>query len=335
MKWLPVAVILMVGASALASSERPNDRQSVAVYFENDLFADTDRYYTNGVRVSWLSPDIESLELPRWAKEVLDEVPLFYHRGYTNNVGLAFGQSIFTPQDIFTSQPVDDDRPYAGWLYGSVALHHKSDREMHKLELTLGLLGPESLAEAAQNGVHEFRNLETAEGWDHQLHTEPGLIVGYEYKRLVRRELGRDWWTGDLIPAVRVHAGNVLTALSVGVTGRIGYNVPRDFHGNRIGVSGYTMPNRVDQAVSARRFSVFAFLGLDGNGVARNVFLDGNSFRDSHRVDREPWTAEIEAGIGMRYRDWHMAMANVWRSREFREQDGLQEYGSISLSWAF
>ena len=51
-------------------------------YFENDLFADTDQSYTNGVRFSWISPDISSYEhdprLPSWVRTVNDQLRFFH-----------------------------------------------------------------------------------------------------------------------------------------------------------------------------------------------------------------------------------------------------------------
>ena len=52
-------------------SRAAGDHWTFSLYFENDLFADTDRRYTNGIKLSWVSPDLsdyrDSPELPPWS----------------------------------------------------------------------------------------------------------------------------------------------------------------------------------------------------------------------------------------------------------------------------
>ena len=47
-------------APFIAAAERPDTSGggTLSTYFENDLFAGTDRYYTNGVKISWSSTDL-------------------------------------------------------------------------------------------------------------------------------------------------------------------------------------------------------------------------------------------------------------------------------------
>jgi hypothetical protein len=257
--------------------------------------------------------------------------------GFTNNVGLSIGQSIFTPEDTDEDDLIRDDRPYAGWLYGAVSLHHKSRAVLHFLEIQAGIVGPYAFGEEAQNGVHKLRGLHEAEGWEHQLETEPGLIVTYEQKR--RMPAWEDsGLNADLIPGVRVSLGNVLTEAAAGATVRLGHNLPRDFHGNRIRSSGYALPPTQPGEANAWngpvRFYVFA--GAEGRYVAQDIFLDGNTLRDSHSVDREPFVAEMEAGAGIGHGDWRLTYTHVWLTRQFKGQRGTYHtYGAISLSILF
>jgi hypothetical protein len=54
------------------------------VYFENDLFGETDQNYTNGIRFSWVSPDLSSYEtdpsLPHWLRQANDRLHFFHDR---------------------------------------------------------------------------------------------------------------------------------------------------------------------------------------------------------------------------------------------------------------
>lgn len=129
MKCLPVllAVLIVLAGSAAVRADEPVGPWALSVYFENDMFADTDQNYTNGLKFAWISPDVdeyrESGKLPDWADDAVARLPMINRRpvGYKRNIVLTLGQSIFTPQDILRRDLIRDDRPYAGWLYPSVA----------------------------------------------------------------------------------------------------------------------------------------------------------------------------------------------------------------------
>jgi lipid A 3-O-deacylase len=335
--WL---LVLLVGlgqatvAMAAEGDDLPNKMASVTLYVENDLVAGTDEYYTSGVRLSYLSPDIEAL--PAYADWMRRWVPILDRPGYTNNVGLAIGQNIYTPVDTRVSGPQPNDRPYAGWLYGSLSLHHKSDHDLHKLELTLGIVGPESMGEGAQNTIHDLRNFRRANGWDNQLDTEPGIIIAYDYRRRYEVQLDNGPWGADFIPTAGGSVGNVLTEARSGATVRFGWNVPRDFQSQRITVAGYTQaPNPEAYAGRDRAFSAFLFAGLLGRAVAHNIFLDGNTFGDSPSVDRREFVGELEVGAGLRYGRWRGTYTQVYSTEEFYGQVSGQQYGSLALSVSF
>lgn len=85
-------------------------RGTLNFVLENDVFYDTDRNYTNGVRAAWLSaPDIA----PEWALRAARRFPFFPEDG-TVRASYVIGQNMYTPQDINISNPPLDDRPYAG-----------------------------------------------------------------------------------------------------------------------------------------------------------------------------------------------------------------------------
>ena len=126
--WLAALVLTVAGSMwslpALASDE--TETGTLSLVFENDLFYDTDRNYTNGVRASWLSgPD----RTPAWALRAARWFPLFPDGG-TVRTSYAVGQNMYTPEDIALRDPPLDDRPYAGWLYGSIGLIAETGRRL-------------------------------------------------------------------------------------------------------------------------------------------------------------------------------------------------------------
>jgi lipid A 3-O-deacylase len=62
MKLTTLTILTLVGlllpAPALAQAKKVKDTHTFSFYLENDVFADTDREYTSGVRLTLISPDL-------------------------------------------------------------------------------------------------------------------------------------------------------------------------------------------------------------------------------------------------------------------------------------
>ncbi|MCP5155541.1 MAG: lipid A deacylase LpxR family protein [Ectothiorhodospiraceae bacterium] len=305
-------------------------------FFENDLFADTDRRYTNGIKLAWVSPDLseyrDSPRLPAWSHALIDRLPFIHQPGLQRNIAVSIGQSMYTPSDITRTDLVRDDRPYAGWLYGSLAFHNRKAEWLDIIEVQAGLVGPLSLAEQAQDLVHSARGIDKARGWDHQLENEPGLNLIWERKwRLAAYGLERGLGA-DLLAHAGASLGNVSTYANAGGEVRLGWNIPLDFGTALIRQSGIT-----DAPVTGaeRRPGVHVFASVDARAVGRDIFLDGNTFADSHHVDREPLVADLALGVSLVYGNFKLSLSNAWRTREFRGQDDTQRFGSIALSFSY
>jgi len=77
------------------------------------------------------------------------------------------------------------------------------------------------------------------------------------------------------------------------------------------------------------------FISVDGRAVANDIFLDGNTWRDSHSVDKRHFVADVSVGFSFLIRQWKLSYAQVYRTREFKGQDKHHEYGSLSLSYTW
>jgi hypothetical protein len=80
-------------------------------------------------------------------------------------------------------------------------------------------------------------------------------------------------------------------------------------------------------------FGWYLFAGIEGRAVARNIFLDGNTFRDSRNVDKEPLVGDLQYGIAITWRNLRLGYTHVLRTREFKGQGGRRDdFGALSLS---
>lgn len=124
------------------------------------------------MKLSWLSGE----DVPAWLQRLGDYLP-FFSPGSRRRYGLSARQSIFTPEDKRRSDFIVDDRPYAGWLYGGLALLADTGKELDTFELNIGVVGPSSGGEWVQDNVHRTIGSTKAAGWDNQLEDELGVVL--------------------------------------------------------------------------------------------------------------------------------------------------------------
>src|SRR3984957_15778859 len=129
-----------------------SEKGSFSILFENDIFYNSDHDYTNGVEFSYTTAPNDT---PDWAARATRA--LFHDEGDVR-ARYAFGQDIFTPNNLSLTNPPLTDRPYAGFLYGALGLVEDTGSDLDQLQFTLGVVGPASLAEESQKVVHAIFN---------------------------------------------------------------------------------------------------------------------------------------------------------------------------------
>jgi hypothetical protein len=337
---LPLGAVLL---SSAAQADGPDCSDFViSAQVENDFFApafNDDSDYTNGLRFSLVTPfSNDCLGLGRPARGLAHWLAPADTILTTETVGYSLGQSLFTPKNTRTEELVVDDRPYAAWLYLGVGYQATYERAgggaiQDTLQLEAGVVGPAALGEQTQNTWHEIIGADKAEGWHNQLHNEPGLNLSFERKWRSAAAMpfpGSSLFT-DIVPFAHATVGNVLTYAGAGATVRLGQGLNSDFGPPRIrpGLPG-SVEFRSDQG-----FAWYLFAGAEGQLVAHNIFLDGNTFRDSHSVDRKPLVGDLQAGLALIYESWRLTFTHVARTTEFEERKGTDHFGAITLSVRF
>lgn len=333
---LTAAISAMPGLAAAQGGARPaesEDRRGTWTFIiENDVFANTDRDYTSGLRLSYVSPPDGPPDRPGDGLHGAIARTLFgAQEGDKVRYGLAIGQSIFTPEDTMVENPPSDQHPYAGWLYGEYSVFAQTGGGLTIGAVQIGIVGPSAFGEEVQNNFHELIRSYEVRGWDNQLNDEVAFAVLLERQE---RLLLDDQLFGlqlDVIPNYGVTLGTLRTDAKVGATLRYGDDLRSDFGPPRIrpavGGSGFFE--------ATGDFSWYLFAGAEGRAVARNIFLDGNTFQDSASVDKKIFVAEAQAGLVTTFDDVRLAYTAVVRSPQFDGQDEPQIFGSISLSVKF
>lgn len=294
------------------------------VIFENDLFYRRDRDYTNGIEFNWSPSADRDAAHPDW---LTGSLPAFFAK---DDLGASYslGQMMFTPEDTKASDPPSDMRPYAGYLYGAIALTGRTQGREDQLRIQLGMIGPASLAADSQDLVHRIRGFDLPQGWHTQLRDEPGLVISYRRMNDLASIDSRGERIFDLAANYGGAVGNVFDYVDAGLTARLGFGLPAD--------SG---PPQIDPSRPGSRlyqpqaeFGAYIFAGIQGRAVARNLFLDGNSFQPSRSVPKEIWVGDLSAGAALAFRRFRLSFMHVFRSREYRTQNGFDEFGTLALS---
>jgi hypothetical protein len=314
-------------ALAQTATGQTTDRGSFSVLFENDLFDQTDRDYTSGIEFAYTTAPRDT---PDWAVAIARGLPFFLQEGDVRT-RYVLGQAIFTPADISNPNPPPGARPYAGFLYGAMGVVADSGHHLDQLQVTLGIIGPASLAAESQRLAHNIFNGDKPMGWHTQLRNEPGLIITYQRSDKLFEQQSVLGATFDIQPHFGVAIGNVYDYVNAGAMARLGFNLPRDFGPMRIDPS---LPGS-DYFEPTAGLGGYLFAGVDGRAIARNLFLDGSSFRTSQSVSKYNLVGDVILGAALTFESMRLAFTHVIRSKEYKTQTEPAGYGSVSLTFRF
>lgn len=345
MKGVKVACIVFAlsvyGHSVIAAD---TDWWTSSFFLDNDLFSDTDDGYTNGIRFSAVSPDLNDFEedarLPSWLRSINRQLRFF--RGdeidLQRNMVVTLGQQMYTPDERYIDRTdiVEEDRPYAGWLYLGFGYQVSNFNRLDTTVFNIGVVGPSSRADDAQDAVHDARGFEKYQGWDNQLRDELGLQWLYTrkhkfYQPIDVGKLGYDvigQWGGSL--------GNVATYLETGAEFRFGWRLPKDFGTSSASPGGDNSSpgSRFDSRVrNIFLGGLHGFVAVNGRWVLHDITLDGNTFSDSHSVDKEPLVGSAVVGVAMTIYRLKLSFSRRFVTDEFKGQEDSKGYGTVSLSY--
>ena len=346
---LALVIVALAASPAAAEGDPQHPWAAWQLQWENDAFAafsGSDEHYTNGLRFSWVRNQARSA-LPGW-------VAGFGERwcGKTSKLrlcgpqpdleqtdfGHSFVHTFYTPEELSIEELIVDDRPYAGYFHFGTQIFLRHDTKgpndpgrnspiQNVFELQLGFVGPEAQGEWIQSKAHEILDDEPPLGWDNQLDFEPVVQLVYRW----RRKFGTDH--ADVVPHWGAALGNVGIFAEAGFHARFGWNIA-DFP--NLNIAPAVSPASTDDAWFAKR-EFHVFVGATGRGVAHNIFLDGNTFEDSHSVDKENWVYDLQAGFVARYKKCRLSYTFTRRSREysptFDNDGGRHDYGTVAFSY--
>ncbi len=339
-----VLIVLILPGPAIAQPEEAESFDTFTLYIENDYFAGTDYGYTGGLQMTWSTPfkfNRTDYHLPGWADSIVRRLPFINDSDKENAVSFSIGQMVYTPENIQTKELIKDDRPYAGISYFTAGIHSKTGQQKTTLELDLGIIGPHSYAGDFQNWGHEVTGSDRPNGWDNQLEDEFLIEAICETRwRLTHGDLDHHL-NYDIFPHLGGRVGNMAIYANTGIEMRLGWNLPANF-----GTCPISAGCETNSAFGARdltgiglagasRFGIHFFMSYEGRVVLHDITLDGNTFRDSHSVDKKILVADIMAGIACNKGKFKFTYAYIYRTKQFKTQDYDTIFGSLSFVFLF
>jgi lipid A 3-O-deacylase len=319
---------LLAGASpALAQTPPPDPAGILTLQIENDAFSipGTDRYYTSGVRLGYVTPT--------------GEVPGFIANFVTNIFGPGsqrmeydLQQVIFTPSNTQAYDPNPDDRPYAGQLALHATLIQDTDFSRTLAGVSLGIVGPAGLGQSVQNGFHDLIGDTPNRGWRYQLQNEPTLdFSGGRIWRYDLASFGDGLINVQALPEVTGQVGNTEIYAQAGGILRFGQGLDSDYGPALIGpaMSG------TDAYTPTQPFVWYVFGGAVGRLVAHDMLVQGNDFRSSRGVALTPIQGDLEVGGALIIYGVRVTATEVFETAEFHHEAPAFQYGSIALSTRF
>lgn len=306
---------------------------------DNDVLGGQDQGYSNGVQLTLVSPNLRDYTndpcIPRLARWVNTHLGALQSKTFEQqNMIATFAQGIYTPTDFSRSDLIEDDRPYVAALLVGLGYNAREGDQLRTTQLQFGLVGPAALGKQAQDAVHQFTGSEKFRGWGNQLENEPVFRLIHERMRRFSSSNGAHGWGWDTIAHYGGSFGNLATYLNAGAEFRFGANLPDDFGSTPLRPAGEnTAPTREPQSQYVP--GAHLFVTLDTRWVFHDITLDGNTFRDSHSVDKRHAVANIGYGVAFMRHRWKFALARYHGTREFDGQRETPVFGSFTISRAF
>lgn len=302
----------------------------VTITVENDLFAGHDGGYTNGIGVSWGSGPYKTLDAsnsPEWLQSmaktfvVHDDGEHFYGASYS------VFQGIQTPADITNPNFQPDDLPYAGILGWRGNVHSWTERRAEQFSLILGIVGPASLAEQSQKRVHKITGSDKPMGWDHQLHNE--AVIALQARRSWRHEVKNGDGHGvDFIGMLEASGGNFSSYVAGTYMIRWGLNLERSHAAISV------LPGRgINPLAGTNSEEYYVFLGVQPRYVFNDIFVNGNTFRNSPSVTLKNEQLIYSTGFVWNWKNWGLLFSLAETTSTFEERKGNTRFGSLSISY--
>ncbi|WP_283131827.1 lipid A deacylase LpxR family protein [Enterovibrio norvegicus] len=295
----------LIGAAIIAAPmfTFPVHAATVSLSIDNDGVIGTDREYTSGLFLRWSSdPGLI---------------------GYS----IEIGQQMWTPSDIELTEPLPNERAYAGFLYTQARLYQQTDTFALKGGLLLGTVGPNSGAETGQSIVHTVVGSPDPQGWDYQIYDEFIYQLSGEAHQLIARSP-----VGEFSVFGRAQGGNFQSEVAAGGTYRLGIDL-----GNTFGSTSVIAGNTVDTGMlSNSAAGMFFFTTLEARYRFDDVTIEGDKPAENSDLTIENIQGAASAGFTWYSNNWGATASATVQSKQYETaKRNHHAYGNFTLFYRY
>ena len=315
---IALVFFLLMYNIVFAQDENTVYRKELSITTENDNynFTKADRYYSNGlfIKYQWIPRALQNNKL---AQKL--------HRA-------ELGQMIYNPhlnRRSLNQVLEQQDRPFAGWLYGSYGQTNVYNNHRVLLwDAVAGILGPAAKGEEVQTNYHRIIGLYKIYGWQNQVQNEFGVNASLRYYHPLA--IGK---AATLHATGKAMLGNTFTNASMGLlfkTGKLDAEHITAFWTSRLGA---TAQNRITKT------EAIFFLEPMLMAQAYNATVQGGLFRSNkgnYTAPLNPFIYVVKTGFVI---SGPLASFSAYyhiKQREAKSMiDPFEVYGAFAVSFRF
>ncbi len=284
--------------------------------YENDFFNMTDRYYTQGIQLEYISPFVE--------KSPLSKLLIRLKNNSQKHFGMAVEQNCFTPRSIRYDTLNTLERPYAASLFLTHSLISIDTEKKRRLtaKLDLGLIGPCAVCEQEQKAIHTALDNIPPLGWQHQLKTD--VIINYS--AFIEQNIYSNNYF-EFIGLGDVRIGTLYDDVSGGLMFRMGI------------MNSYFKNLGVVKNVHPKKFQFYLTAKGKIKLVGYNAVMEGGMFSQNNDLvvssnDVERLVYSFYGGAVLAYKRVSIEYARVFITKEFNR--GIEHgWGKCSITVCF
>lgn len=286
----------------------------INLVFDNDIFSNTDYYYTNGLTIN--------LVIPALRKSLLNRIFLAPRNYDIEFCGLSITQNIYTPTNPDTDQILYGDRPFSSYLtLGHFrTVYDLSGNIYIKSQLNVGILGPSSFGSQVQTTIHEI----TPVGWQNQIGNNVILDYHIQAKKGIVNSPSI-----DINLTARTNIGTLYNKIGGGFELRLGRFIP--FYKGPMSVFESGKP--------AGKLQYWWFLSSTADFIGYDATLQGGVFNNNNLYTISPGQIKrvvlnASTGFAVYYKNFGIEYEQFYLSPEF---DGAMHFswGRIKTVFAF
>lgn len=323
--WLAAASLPHAHAQACRSAIRKgydiSTHSLVRVFYDNDAFLGMNKYYTQGTRIEYITPNLHRPK-PMRALLSLNMRPKRYY-------GIALQHGLFTPKDILNPEIVYGDRPYSGYVMGGVFLI--CNDAMRNMRLTTrmnaGFRGAIAGGALLNGNPKLLSGKPGPVGWKHQI--GGGILA--DYSIVLEKLVFASKNNVEVWGRAAAQAGNLRTGASIGATARAGLFMPY-FHNLDLSYASHIE----DHDVVTKDWQAYAVGDIDLRYTFFDASMQGGllSKNSDYTLPApliKPATAAFRLGVGFSYLNVGIESAVVLLSPDAKTLGG-DAYGTIRLT---